>query len=291
VLLPVLVALASDLLLLGDWPRAHATLEQARRAMAEVRPQRDRWGDAVRGLEALAAALRGADPGLLPGSCDEVRLARGVGWLMRGDDRAHAELRSLVERDEPCLAAVMFHALATARSGKGNAALRARLESLAAVTPAPLLHAQLPFVRAILAGDGDDVEESYLVALGRDLSRWPLMHVWLRLAYGRWLRTRRRDEDARTELDTARVLLGLLGAAAPADPPTVVVLSEQELSIARLAAMGLSNREIGTRLHLSAHTIASRLHRGVFPKLGVASRRELATSLEKGDRCSTEKTH
>ena len=53
------------------------------------------------------------------------------------------------------------------------------------------------------------------------------------------------------------------------------LLSAQELQIARLAAQGLSNREIGQRLYLSHRTVGSHLYR-IFPKLGISTRTELA---------------
>jgi DNA-binding NarL/FixJ family response regulator len=55
-------------------------------------------------------------------------------------------------------------------------------------------------------------------------------------------------------------------------------LSPQELQIARLAATGLSNRQIGQRLHLSHRTIGSHLYR-IFPKLGISSRAQLGSAL------------
>jgi DNA-binding NarL/FixJ family response regulator len=55
-------------------------------------------------------------------------------------------------------------------------------------------------------------------------------------------------------------------------------LSPQELQIATLAAAGLSNRDIGERLYISHRTVASHLYR-IFPKLGVASRAQLARAL------------
>jgi DNA-binding NarL/FixJ family response regulator len=50
----------------------------------------------------------------------------------------------------------------------------------------------------------------------------------------------------------------------------------QELQIARLAAEGPSNRDIGQRLYLSHRTVRNHLYR-IFPKLGITSRTELAT--------------
>ena len=56
------------------------------------------------------------------------------------------------------------------------------------------------------------------------------------------------------------------------------VLFAQELQIARLAAEGLSNREIGERLYLSPRTVGSHLYR-IFPKLEITSRAQLAARI------------
>jgi len=46
--------------------------------------------------------------------------------------------------------------------------------------------------------------------------------------------------------------------------------------VVRLAATGLSNRDIGGRLFISPRTVGYHLYKA-FPKLGVAGRHELAT--------------
>jgi DNA-binding NarL/FixJ family response regulator len=51
-------------------------------------------------------------------------------------------------------------------------------------------------------------------------------------------------------------------------------LTAQELQIARFAAQGLSNREIGERMFLSHRTVGSHLYR-IFPKLEITSRAQL----------------
>jgi len=55
-------------------------------------------------------------------------------------------------------------------------------------------------------------------------------------------------------------------------------LTAQEAQVARMAAGGLSNAEIGERLFISQHTVAYHL-RKVFNKLGIASRNELSRAL------------
>jgi DNA-binding NarL/FixJ family response regulator len=58
-------------------------------------------------------------------------------------------------------------------------------------------------------------------------------------------------------------------------PRALHLLAPQELQIARLAAEGLNNREIGQQLYLSHRTVRNHLYR-IFPKLGITSRTELA---------------
>ena len=61
--------------------------------------------------------------------------------------------------------------------------------------------------------------------------------------------------------------------------PDAPLLTPQELQIARLAAAGLTNKEIAERLYLSPRTVGGHLYR-VFPKLGITSRAALRDSLQ-----------
>jgi DNA-binding CsgD family transcriptional regulator len=150
--------------------------------------------------------------------------------------------------------------------------------------------------RALL-GDGDDAEESYREAAGRlgrtgfrpDLAR-------VHLLYGEWLRRERRRVDARVQLRTAHEMFAAMGMQAFAERARRELratgetarkravgtandrLTPQEDQIARLAASGLSNPEIGAQLFLTTHTVEYHLHK-VFTKLGISSRVQLWQAL------------
>jgi ATP/maltotriose-dependent transcriptional regulator MalT len=169
-----------------------------------------------------------------------------------------------------------------------------RLRSLAETTSGTFLRAGLQYVQPLLASD-EDAEELYLDALSGDLSRWPCFRGRLLLAYGRWLRRRRRIAESRAPLRAARDSFDALGFSGLAERAREELrasgetsrsrgadlrdqLTPQELQIAQLAAGGLSNREIGRQLYLSHRTVGSHLYR-MFPKLGVSSRGQLGSAL------------
>ncbi|MER6978086.1 LuxR C-terminal-related transcriptional regulator, partial [Streptomyces carpinensis] len=85
---------------------------------------------------------------------------------------------------------------------------------------------------------------------------------------------------ARTWSERARAELRAAGAATLTSSAHLAALTWQERRIADLAAGGLTNKEIGERMHLSPRTVSSHLYR-VFPKLGITSRAALRDALGK----------
>lgn len=85
---------------------------------------------------------------------------------------------------------------------------------------------------------------------------------------------------ARNESDRAAALLRDLGVRGRTGPKDVGLLSEREQEVLHLLAQGLTNREIGTRLFLSAKTVEHHVG-AVLRKLGVKTRTEAAAALSR----------
>ncbi|MEU8606594.1 ATP-binding protein [Actinoplanes sp. NPDC048791] len=86
------------------------------------------------------------------------------------------------------------------------------LETVAVVTPAPLLRVNLLYARAVLA-ETHDAEGHYRAAFRHDLGRWPWLRARIELEYGRWLVAAGRHHDAVTHLAPARRAFDRIGAA------------------------------------------------------------------------------
>ncbi len=86
--------------------------------------------------------------------------------------------------------------------------------------------------------------------------------------------------------ERARAELRATGTPPRASAPRPVPLTWQERRIADLAAGGLTNKEIGTRMHLSPRTVSSHLYR-VFPKLGITTRAALRDALSRTEEVSS----
>ena len=300
---------------LGDWYRASSASEEGREIARDtgqpiwstgtlVNDARScgLMGRSARALELAAQAEHDLTLRALTDFLACVQLARGFAWITAGrHNDAFDALSRVFAAGDPShhpreqFGGVMFLAEAAVHAGRVPAAREtlAQMEQLAAITPSPLLHVQLLYARAVLAEDGD-AEALYVAGLAADLVRWPWVRARIELAYGTWLRRQRRIAESRRFLRSASATLERIGASAWAEQArtelaatgestgaprlTTNPLSAQELQIARMAADGLSNREIGERLFLSPRTVGSHLYR-IFPKLDITSRGQLSGRL------------
>jgi DNA-binding CsgD family transcriptional regulator len=144
--------------------------------------------------------------------------------------------------------------------------------------------------------EGTEAEALYREAIERySRVRVPMLVARSQLLYGEMLRRQNRRVDAREQLRSAYqglLACGMNGFAERAHrelqatgetvrvrrTETVDELTEQEFNVARLARSGLTNRDIGARLFISARTAEYHL-RKVFVKLGISSRAELKSAL------------
>ncbi|WP_331768234.1 LuxR C-terminal-related transcriptional regulator [Embleya sp. NBC_00896] len=185
---------------------------------------------------------------------------------------------------------------AAARSGQPARAAEplARFERWAAAAGRPWSDAVALRCRALLAPSRDAGRlYAEAVALHHRGGR-PFERARTELLYGEWLRREHRKAEARSQLraaleaferlgalpwgERARAELRATGVSTSTRPPESVLdrLTPQELQVVRLAAEGLSNRDIASQLFLSPRTIGYHLYKA-YPKLGITSRVELAT--------------
>ncbi|MFG2937673.1 ATP-binding protein [Streptomyces sp. NPDC048282] len=261
-----------------------------------------RRGDTATAMDLAARAERVLLPARIPPMLAQVAIARGVAALGAGRyDEAYEQLARVFDPADiayhPHLRAWALADYVVAAGGSGHReAARARcaeLAPLARTTGNPLLRAGLTIAAPMLADDG--AEKLFAEAHGADLAAWPMHRARLQFAYGTWLRRRHQVSEARVHLRSARDAFDALGAVVEGEdarqelqasgeasgdrkPGPLDRLTPQEWQIARLAAQGFTNREIGRRLYLSHRTVGSHLYR-IFPKLGIASRSELAAAV------------
>ncbi|WP_419818216.1 ATP-binding protein [Glaciibacter flavus] len=304
---------------LGTWRAAASCIDEGHRVAQET--GQDWWANGTRILSAIPVALSGdygeairlaaqGEQETISRQLSDLRacvqLARGFAAVAVGRyAEGYIELRRVFDRNEAAFHQTeRYHAIsllaeAAARCNRKEEAAEvlSLLEQELGESPAPTPQVHLAYARAVLAPD-DEAEHLFDRALSNDLVRWPWPRARLQLAYGTWLRRRRRIAESRIPLRAALAALEVIGASTwaeqargelratgerPADhdePSALELLSAQELQIASLAASGLSNREIGERLFLSPRTVGSHLYR-LFPKLGITSRAQLAGRLSR----------
>jgi DNA-binding CsgD family transcriptional regulator len=259
----------------------------------------------------LLAACRGdeAETSTLSAMVESEAKARGDGLILTMCEYTSTLLRNGLGHYEAALAAAQRATAldelgvsswslpelieAAERIGERDVAVAAfeRLVERTQAAGTPLARGVEARSRALLS-EGASAESAYregIELLGR--TRMGLWRARAQLLYGEWLRRENRRVDAREQLRDAYEQLSGMGANAFAErtrrelfatgenprkrtDETRGQLTAQEEQIARLAADGYTNPEIGAQLFLSPRTVEWHL-RKVFTKLGISSRREL----------------
>jgi DNA-binding CsgD family transcriptional regulator len=312
----VLVMHAWSAVQLGEWTGIGSVADEAARLSRET--AQPLWHAGARAAQAALAGVGGdteaarriaveAERAALPSRSSNlltcIQVARGLTALSAGQHEAafHHLLRVFDPDDGAHHYAERHGALgylveAAVHCGQHERAraLVAELEPVARLTPASLLQTGLLYARPVLAPD-TEAERLFTAALATDLGHRPFLRARLQLAFGVWLRRARRITESRAPLRAARDTFDALGATPWGErarrelrasgevsghrpPAPRDALTPQELQIARLAAAGASNREIGAQLFVSPRTVAAHLYRA-FPKLGITSRAQLSAAL------------
>ncbi|NUW43342.1 helix-turn-helix transcriptional regulator [Nonomuraea rhodomycinica] len=283
----ILGLLAQAQIAAGQYGEARAALDEA----AEIAGA---TGGSEPSAELLAeiAAIQGdasGQPGLLAlgrGRYEEALPHLQAAWRARPEAMTVAAdlVEAAVRAGRPELAAEPLDRLtAWARAGGRPWAQAVALRARALVSPAE--EAGELLARAVHLHEG----------AGR-----PFERARTALLFGQWLRRAGRKADSRQPLQLAAEQFARLGAtpwaerargelrAAGAPAMTAVSpdedplggLTPQERRIVRLAAAGVSNREIAAQLFLSTRTVEYHLYRA-YPKLGVNSRQDLRRKISR----------
>ncbi|MEP9364134.1 AAA family ATPase [Nocardioides sp. CN2-186] len=257
-------------------------------------------GDVRLARSRISSVLTTIDPYDTGGIVARTRQAAAFAAAADGD-HAHAfhELSQLFAvNGAPTHYQLSWYALADLaasgiRSGATDAA-RSLVEGALPHLTAPMrprVQLHVDRARALLAESDDVAEELFRSAIAGAELQVPFELAQARLDYGEWLRRRRRVIEARTLLEAARETFERLGATpslertmdelrasgirqAERGPDLFGQLTPQQQRIARLAASGLTNREIGERLFLSPRTISTHLY-AIFPVLQITARAQL----------------
>jgi DNA-binding CsgD family transcriptional regulator len=316
------VALARGLYFLAMGDIVAGALASAGDHFAEARAIMMARGDPTSAGEVVSNAWRGREDQALSDFADIDRAAiqagqagavhavaqyaLGVLDLARGRYDA-ALVHGRAARDEDAfgyfLAGVVLPDLveAAVRAGDDDTAQAtlARMAERAAVNDTDLDRGALAGARALVA-DQSGAESLYAAAIAHlETADARGLLARAHLVFGEWLAAERRRADAAEHLRAAIEIFTTIGAQAFARRATDALraigeiahsavadarreLTPQEERIARLAAQGETNAEIGARLFISANTVEYHL-RKVYRKLGVRSRRQLwRSSLAQG---------
>jgi len=302
-----LLFLGNYLSLTGDFARAVSLMEEVQQLMVATRV----WDGGH--TEALLPAMRGDSRRALAmlETLREAGLEGRQGRLVAfANYVSSVQHNALTQHDQAleCAKLVMdwrvfgyqtlaAPELAEAASRQGDSDTLADVASWtsdrATATPTDWAVGIAALVNALASDTPKEADRLFRTSIAQ-LQRTPLRLAVARaeLLYGEWLRRRGRKADALEQLSAAHEALTGMGLQSFADrasremaatrkrnvrrylddPTTRLTVQEQQ--VARLAQGGLTNREIGGRLYLSARTVEWHL-RNVFGKVGVTTRQQL----------------
>ncbi|MGH3787281.1 MAG: LuxR C-terminal-related transcriptional regulator [Pseudonocardiaceae bacterium] len=212
----------------------------------------------------------------------EVPRARAWIEVAAGDvAQGYRYLREAAAMAQQCgayaLESIAVHDLA--RLGRAAAAVP-RLRELAEVVEGPLAPARVAHATALTTEDAAGLETS---SASFDACGAVLLAAEASAdAAVAWRRKGQLRQAAGAERRASALAARCEGARTPALTTAILArtaLTPRQLEIARLAAVGLANKEIAARLCLSHRTVENNLH-AAYEKLGVAGRDGLARTLE-----------
>jgi DNA-binding CsgD family transcriptional regulator len=277
--------------LLSDASRMFREVTTINRELRDLAPQR--WGLGGTALaEGMAGHIEPAESAVaeleeLPThwwTAFEIDLVeRGRAWAQASAGEMSSARVALgvaaaraMERDQPVTEARLRHDLA--RLGD-PASVAGRLAELARMVDGKLVAAFADHAAALLRSTGSALE-----AAGRQFEELGALAVAAEAAW-QAAAAYRTEGLARAAAASARQADELAARCGGVDGPAVarseepVRLTRRELEVARLAASGVSSRDIAARLYLSVRTVDNHLQRA-YSKLGVSSREALAAALE-----------
>jgi DNA-binding CsgD family transcriptional regulator len=308
------VLLGYDGLMAGDWDGVQRLVEEG----LELTDSHDYklLGGFLRYDRALIAAARGDDetvravtdeliqwaaPSRIGYVLNHASHARSLAALGRGDFEAAyryaAEIfpgRTLPTYAPHALWVILDLVEAAVRAGRRTDAAEhvAAITSSGVAAISPRLALATAGASAMVASD-DDCLEAFGTALAvPGANRWPFHQARIQLAYGERLRRAKSTSEARKHLTAAldtferldarpwvtRTSSELRASGLKVGSAAIDSLTPQQREIARLAAAGLTNKQIGERLFLSPRTVGTHLYQ-LFPKLGITSRAALRDAL------------
>jgi DNA-binding NarL/FixJ family response regulator len=237
------------------------------------------WANSMVGdLEAAGATLERADAAarptirlLTPGRM----LARA--WLLQCDGESGKAVTLTEQAAQEATAAGQFAFALQAWQLWARIADPGRAAAALRVLPVegPLARAVVTYIEGLATRDVDEIEAAgdLLEEQGMTVLATEALALAARLQSRAGLTSRARQNRIRAEA-LAFDFEGLM-ALQPQSSHDPAGLTRREREISTLAARGLSNREIASRLVVSTRTVENHLYRA-YTKLGVSSRHELA---------------